>query len=285
MPLPHIDRSPTMRAAWLAVLCLAMWAGAATAAVETVTLGGAGAGLSTMRALAAEFAKVAPDVSIVILPSMGSGGGMRALSAKVVDMAVVSRPASPQEAARGLVAVEYGRTPFVFVTSKDDVHGFDNVAQAAEIISGRRHAWPDGTPIRVVMQNKRDGNTVQLEKISLAMNQAVQTALAKPGAIIASYGEAAAETIERTPGAFGTSNMALVLTGHRHLNMLSIQGIAPSPKAIADGSYPYYKTMFVAHGAAVSPATRRFIAFIFSAKGRQVLLRSGHWLPGQPAQG
>ena len=281
----NIIRPPRFHAAWLAMLSLALWTATAAAAAESVTLGGAGAGLSTMRALAAEFAKVAPDVAVVILPSMGSSGGMKALSAKVIDMAVVTRPASPEETARGLVAVEYGRTPFVFVSSKDGVKGFDRVAQAAEIISGRQHSWPDGSPIRVVMQNKRDGNTRQLEAISPAMKEAVHAAFAKPGVIVASYGEAAAETIERTPGGFGTSNMALVLTGHRHLNMLSIQGVAPSPKTIADGSYPYVKAMFVAHRAAVKPATRRFIGFIFSAKGRQLLLNSGHWLPGQPAQG
>jgi phosphate transport system substrate-binding protein len=280
-----IVRSVRARGAWLAVLCLALWVGPAAAAREVVTLGGSGAGLSTMRALAAEFAKAAPDISIVVLPSMGSTGGMKALDAKVIDMAVVSRPTSPAEAARGLVAVEYGRTPFVFVTSKDGVPGFDSIAQAAEIFSGRKHTWPDGSPIRVVLQNKRDGNTVQLEAISPEMKQAVQAALARPGRIVAAYGEAAAETIERTPGAIGASNMAMVLTTHRHLHMLPVKGVAPSPKTIADGSYPYLKTMFVAHRSSVTPATQRFIDFIFSAKGRQVLLRSGHWLPGQPAQG
>jgi phosphate transport system substrate-binding protein len=248
----------------------------AIAASEVLTLGGAGSGLGTMRALAKEFAKEAPDISINVLPSLGSNGGAKALTAGVVDLAVMSRPLTAQETGQGLVPLQYGKTPFVFVTSKEGAPGIKSLKEVTDVIAGRKTSWSDGSPIRVVMQNRTDGNSILMESLSTEMKEASELARGKRGAIINAYGESAAATIEKTPGSIGTSTLALVLTSERRLHMLAINGVAPMRGGLANAAYPYTKTMYLVRKANGRAAAQRFVDFVASPKGRQILLGTGH---------
>ena len=64
---------------WLTAL--AFFAGSSTAAAQAQELkvGGTGAALGTMQLLVQAYAKADPDARITVLPSMGSGGGIKAL--------------------------------------------------------------------------------------------------------------------------------------------------------------------------------------------------------------
>jgi phosphate transport system substrate-binding protein len=192
----------------------------------------------------------------------------------VVDLAVMSRPLTAQETGQGLVPLQYGKTPFVFVTSKEGMPGFKSIQELADVVAGRKTAWPDGSQIRVVMQNRTDGNSILMESLSAEMKEASEVARGKRGAIINAYGESAAATIEKTPGSIGTSTLALVLTSERRLHMLAINGVAPMRGGLATA--PYTKTMYLVRKANGRAAAQRFVDFVASPKGRQVLLATGH---------
>jgi phosphate transport system substrate-binding protein len=63
------------------------------------------------------------------------------------------------------------------------------------------------------------------------------------------------------------------------LKALSIKGIVPSVKSIADGSYPWFKSFYLVTKADSSRSSRSFVEFALSARGRQILSTLGHWLP------
>ena len=66
-----------------------------------LTLGGTGADLETMRVLGEAFEKANPGITIEVLPSLGSGGGIKALLAGVIDLALTARPLTkPQPLSR-----------------------------------------------------------------------------------------------------------------------------------------------------------------------------------------
>jgi phosphate transport system substrate-binding protein len=72
------------------------FAGKAAAAVE-VKIGGTGNALGTMREVAKAYSKRNPGAKITVLPSLGSGGGIKAAADGAIDIAVSSRPLKDDE--------------------------------------------------------------------------------------------------------------------------------------------------------------------------------------------
>ena len=52
----------------------------------------------------------------------------------------------------------------------------------------------------------------------------------------------------------------------------------PSVANLANGSYPYYKPLFVIVGPKSGPNAQKFVAFVRSAAGRELLSAHGHWM-------
>ena len=260
------------------ILCLLALA-APVAIAATLNIGGTGTGAGIIRLLAEGFARVAPGVTVVVVPNLGTGEGLRAVAAGAIHAAVVSRPLTTDEDANGLVALEYGKTPFVFATAVSNAGGFKTVAELAEVDAGRRQTWPDGTPIRLIMRPKNDGDTLLLESVSPAMKQAVQSAMAQPGMVVSATDQDAADAMEMTPGALGTSSLALISSEGHTLHMLPVNGVAPSPKTIADVTYPFVKTLFLVRKIGADDGVMRFFDFVASSARRQILLNLGYWVP------
>jgi ABC-type phosphate transport system substrate-binding protein len=86
----------------------------------TLRISGTGAALGTMAQVTAGFQKQYPGVRVVIPPSLGSTGGIKAVIAGALDLGLSSRPLTEAEARQGLVAFEYARSPFLLVTSHKD---------------------------------------------------------------------------------------------------------------------------------------------------------------------
>lgn len=248
---------------------------------DTIRLGGTGGALGAMKLLAKEFKKARPGDTVIVLPSMGSGGGIKAVLSGALDMGLSSRPLTDAEQGHGLVGREYARTPLVIaVAKKSGVSGL-TIQQVADIYAGKTRTWPDGTPVRLVMRPAAEFDTTLLKSMSADMNRAVQDALSRKGMIEAVTDQDSADAIEKIPGALGTTTLAQIISEKRALKKLSLSGVDPGPKTIADGTYPYFKTFYLITGPNPSPLARQFITFILSARGREILTGSGHWVAGR----
>jgi phosphate transport system substrate-binding protein len=248
---------------------------------DTIRLGGTGGALGAMKLLAKEFKKARSGDTVIVLPSMGSGGGIKALLSGALDIGLSSRPLTDAEQGRGLVCREYARTPLVIaVAKKSGVSGL-TIQQVADIYAGKTRTWPDGTPVRLVMRPAAEFDTTLLKSMSAYMNRAVQDALSRKGMIVAVTDQDSADAIEKIPGALGTTTLAQIISEKRALKKLSFNGVDPGPKTIADGTYPYFKTFYLITGPDPSPLARQFIKFILSARGREILTGSGHWIAGR----
>ena len=85
------------------VLFLASYAYADDANTELV-IGGTGTALGGMQLLAKAFSEDHPEIKTVVLPSLGSGGGIKALGAGKIDLSLSARPLKDKESATGLTA-------------------------------------------------------------------------------------------------------------------------------------------------------------------------------------
>jgi len=148
----------------------------------------------------------------------------------------------------------------------------------ADIWSGKTTAWPDGGRLRLILRPESDSDTDVLKRISPALAQAIKNALSREGMKIAITDVESADAIETIQGALGTSTLALLISEKRPLKALSLDGVMPSPKTIANGSYPHFKSIYVVTGAKPSEPTEEFMAFLRSISGREILAQMGHWL-------
>jgi phosphate transport system substrate-binding protein len=277
--LPRLGRTPTpyLVTAFLAIALLLKAVVPAGAAAETVIrIGGTGGALGTMKLLGDAFAKSEPEFRVNVLPSLGSGGGIKAVLAGTLDLAVSVRPLSAEEKKRGARERIYARSPFVFVTSeKSSVSGV-TTQQLIDIYSGKTISWPGGGQIRLVLRPEGDSDTVQLLSFSPAMARAVREAMGRKGMAFALSDQEAADVMEKAPGSLGTSILSLIRSERRSLRVLSLDGVVPTPKTLASGAYPHEKIFYAVTAGEGSPSARRFLAFLKSPEGRKVLAATGH---------
>ncbi|MEW6599989.1 MAG: substrate-binding domain-containing protein [Nitrospirota bacterium] len=242
----------------------------------TIQIGGTGTALGSFSELADAYMKIHPDINIIVLPSLGSTGGIKAVNEGAIDIGLSSRPLKDTERHEGTIAVEYARTPFVFVTAQRKEALRLSLTDIAGIFSGEISKWPDGTIIRLVLRPESDMDTILVQGMSPEMNNAVRRALSKEGMMVAFTDQDSADAVEKIRGAFGTSTLAQIISEKRGLTPVTLNGVVPDMKSLADGSYKYYKTLYLVTGPKSKPAARDFLDFINSGKGREVLSQTGH---------
>jgi phosphate transport system substrate-binding protein len=93
--------------------------------------------------------------------------------------------------------------------------------------------------------------------------------------IVGMTDQEAADLIQKIPGAFGATTLSLVISEKRPVHVLALDGIVPSVRTIADGSYPYSKTLYFVTRKNPPLEIRRFIEFVRSQAGAAILMKNG----------
>jgi len=243
---------------------------------ETITIGGSGADLATMRLLAEAFQRAEPTVRIEILPNMGSSGGIKAVLAGKLDIGLLSRALQGEETRHGLRRLHYARTPLVFAVARDNPQTEIDRARLLQIYTGRNMRWGHDAPVRLVLRPATDSDTAVLKQALPGIATALTEAYRRRGLPIAVTDQDAADAIETMPGAVGTSTLALMLAENRKLKALALDGIVPSPATLASGAYQLVKELHFILPATPRPHVQRFIAFVQSRQGATILEKTGH---------
>ena len=252
---------------------------AGAAAAEGIKIGGTGNALGTMRLLGDAFGKKNPDMKVTVLPSMGTSGAVKAVPKGALDIGLSSRPLTEEERKLGTIAVEYARTPLVFAVSAKTKAGALTLDQIADIYSGKMVNWPDGSQIRPVLRQVGDDNTRQIKNMSPALDKALSTAEQRPGMPFATTDQEAADKTESIPGALCVTTLSLINSENRPLRALTLNGVEPTVSNAASGKYPHVKRLFLITRSDPSAAVKRFIAFMQSPAGREILIRTGNSIP------
>lgn len=245
---------------------------------EILRVGGTGAALGVLSRLAVMFnTQQSAYVVTVVYPSVGSSGAILGVIRKDFALGFSSRPLKDDEEAQGITAIELARTPLVLATARANPPGL-TLGQLVDIFAGRTLHWPDGSRLRLVLRPSTDVETLQLQAISPEMKQAVDSALARPGMVIANTDQAAADLIAQSPGGLGATTLALIRSENRPLHSLALEGVEPDLSAIQEGRYPYVRKFFVVMGPLSGAGAAAFLAFLGSPQGREVLQNSGYWV-------
>ncbi|NNE88181.1 MAG: hypothetical protein HKN27_08905 [Silicimonas sp.] len=158
-------------------LALTVLAASGPLFAETLRIGGTGVALGGMQVLGRAFEQENPSVTVEVLPSLGSSGGVKAIVAGAIDLAVSSRDLKEAEKAQGAQARLYATTPLAIVTSADTQTDGITTQQLAGMYAGTIQNWPSGERVRVVLRPVTETDVQILRSLSEDMARAVDTAL------------------------------------------------------------------------------------------------------------
>lgn len=269
----------------VAIMTVLVFLAPAVLAEETVRISGTGGALGGMKLLGESFGKKYPGVNVNILPSLGSSGGIKAVAAGKLDLAVSSRRIKNEEKVPGIVEEPYVRAAFIFATSSSNQAEGLSLFEIQDIYSGKKTTWPGGKKIFLVIRPITDAFTDFLEKLSPGMKGAVEAAHKRPGMFTGITDQDAADQIERTSGSFGVTSYTLVASEKRKIKPLAVDGVSPVGKNGVNEKYPYFVPFYLVYMKdRKTGAVRNFIDYIHSKEGENILRMNGH-IPIRNAQG
>jgi phosphate transport system substrate-binding protein len=269
----------------VAIMMILAFLAPAVFAEGTVRVSGTGGAIGGLKLLGEAFGKKHPGVEVNVLPSLGSTGGIKAVAAGKLDLAVSARRLKVEENVQGLVEEPYGKTAFIFATSTSNPAEGLTLSEIQDIYSGKKTTWPDGNKIFLVMRPTADAYTDFLVKLSPGMKSAVESAQKRPGMFTGVTDQDAADQIERTPGSFGVTSSSLVASEKRKIKSLAVDGISPVDKNSVNEKYPYLMSFYLVYLKDRNTGTVRiFMDFIDSMEGVKILRMNGH-VPIRKAQG
>lgn len=265
-----------MQFGWLCAAFSLWLAGEVAAAQSVVRIGGSRSGTGSMQRLAQTFMRTHPEVGVEVEPSFGTAGGVRALIAGRLDIAITDRPPTNAELAKlPLRSVEYARTPVVIAVRNDLGVTALTSSQLAGLYGPGVVRYPNGARARPVMRPFDSNDTEELKGFSNEVAAAVEAASQRPGMLYADTDSDAADLVERTPGAFAGIALALIESEHRSMTALVIDGKVPSVAHLLDGSYPSGKSLYMVDRIGAGANTRAFEAFVRSVEGSAQLRTNG----------
>jgi phosphate transport system substrate-binding protein len=260
------------------LFAISFFAGAASASSnQTLLISGTGSSISAMQLMAKGFQKKRPDITVQVLPSIGTAGGIKAVNEGKIDIGLANRPIKQEERSAKTIEAPYARTAFIFgVQYSNPTKGF-TLAQIEEIYAGKRKTWPDGTPIRLVIRPLSDAFSAYLAGISPGLKSASEKSHSIPGLFIGGTDQETAVQIEKTKGSLGITSSSVVAAEKRKIKALSVDGVTPTPSNVSAGRYPYAMTLSLVYKKdKYKGAVKDFIEFVFSRDGQKILYDNGH---------
>jgi phosphate transport system substrate-binding protein len=234
-----------------------------------VLIGGTGAGLGP----AQKLLEASPKLRFV--PNLGTSGGLKAVAAGAIDLALAARPLSPAEQAQGLVEREFFTTPVVFAVHGEVPLRRATLAELTALYAGRTPQWSNGTPVRLVLRPESDSDSRFLGALSPAMAEALAAARARPGAHVATTDADATEALARIAGSLGVTTLGLVRAEGRGLQVLELDGVKPGADTLLSKRYPHAKTIYWVTRGAPTPEALAAMQACATAKAQQSLTQLG----------
>ncbi|MFD2111484.1 substrate-binding domain-containing protein [Thiorhodococcus fuscus] len=263
----------------IALSCLlvcACWSPPAECDPNALPIGGTGDALGILEQLLEAYRADRPETSLKLLEgSLGTGGGIRALTDDRLSIAIAGRDLNERERGLGLTTHPFARTPLILV-AQPKVGREDLTTEALiALYLGRRTTWSDGSRCRPVMRPANDSDTLMLASLDPELASAIQFALGRTDLLVTLTSQENLDSIAYIQGAFGYAPLAQVVSEKRDLRILTFNGQAPNPEALADSPYPLWIEFSLVTPADPEPEVQQFLAFVFSAKGRTIIEANG----------
>lgn len=258
------------------ILPLGIWALTFSVHAETLVIPGSGACEIVLQRLAEGFQRQYPQDPVQTPPSVGSSGGIKAVASDEAMIARVARPLHEAEAQAGLKQVVFARDAVVFAVGAAVTVDALSSRQLADIYSGRIDNWSTvgGTnaPIRVLVREATDACSEILKRAFPMLRDIHILEQAK----LVNHDYEMIELLDKYKTALGWCPQSLLASAKTGVKPLTIDGVSPSLPNMANGKYPaLIEFSLVFKEGRLNDSARRFIAYVSSPAGQQLLKDSG----------
>lgn len=253
------------------LLGIFFFAGVIANAQDTLVIAGTGDSQALLRRLGPIFEKGHPGTTIEVPDSVGSGGGIKAVSRKEAGLGRTARPLKEKEKP-GLSEVVFARSPVVFATNAS-VQGVKGLSQEQilAIYSGKITNWKDvgGPDAKIYPISREDGDSSRetinnnlpgFRELSLVSKEFFTT------------GETA-EAIQNHNHTIGYLPLSMAID--YGLNPLTIDGKVADAEHVNNDSYPYVTSLYLVKNATPSPLAEQFIEFLLNDEVSSLMLKQG----------
>ncbi|WP_276200411.1 substrate-binding domain-containing protein [Chelatococcus sp. XZ-Ab1] len=240
---------------------------AATAAELRIV--GTGDGIDILSAVGKLYTQRNPQTTIVVPPSIGSGGGIAAVGSGKEILGRIARPLTDAERSQGLVATPFLRLPSAFYVNRSAGVSALTGAQIRAIFSGAVENWREvgGRDLRVRVVRREDADsTLQVLRASMpGWDKLVFTDKSKT----AFTTQEGIDTVREVEGAIGFGPFSNNLPDE--LAVLRVDGLFPT-----DDGYPSAVTVAIIHDPkTVTTEALNFISFLSSPEAQDAMRQAG----------
>lgn len=271
--MAHCKRSVRVWAVVLAISCAACGGGAEQAPISVrsrrsgaLWIAGSGGALPLARKLARAFEGRHPATRVVVHPSIGSSGAVRALDDHAIDVGLLTRP--PRRAERDALSsvTPIADTHIVLVAHPDVSTDRIERSRLRDLFSGRGR-WPGGGRAIPVLRETGDSSQEALWAAVPGLGATMDRMWREERYRVVWHDAELVETVVRLRGGFGVSDDGQNRCEPSGARIVTISG-APLPKRV-----------YLALSRGARPEAAAFVAFATSPEGRAITSRCGYQLP------
>ena len=249
----------------------------------TLRLAGTGAMVPLAKRLSTWWGETGGQPQIVVEEGMGSGGGIRAAYDGAIDLGMVSRAWTDDEARLGLGRVVVGQDVVGFAAHPlVPLAGFSS-RELPALFEGERRMLPDGNWLVPLLRDRAESAHAALDGVAPGLQNAREEAYRQKRWRVLYSDSAMAQALASTPGSVGVFSMSFLVAEQLPLKMMRIDGIFPTVETIlAGGVAPTRELCFVFRKdrrARVEP----FLRFITDANIQKRFASIGYVPRSEPA--
>ena len=247
-----------------------------TAHAERLVIPGTGACESVLNELAEAFNKQNKDDEIIIPSSIGSSGGIASVIEDKSIIARVARPLKKKEAGYGLDYLAFARDAVVFaVGSAVQVNTF-STGRLVDIFTGKIKNWKEagggGRRIRVLIREPGDSSRDIIQKNIDAFKHIVFSNRSK----MLYHNYEMVNMLKKYKGSIGWLTRSSLVKEKKFIKPVTIDNVEPNHENIMSGKYKLTGDhAFVYRRKRLNEPARKFLDFVFSETGSQILKDNG----------
>ncbi len=271
---------------WLVFLFLAVWvigglsckakpkeAEKTVQPKETIRITGSGTCLPLVKIVAQAFQEKYPEIEVRFLPSGHSSAGVKGVDQGILEVGAVSRLLKPDEEALGVNYYCLSNDGLAIGTSKGLEVKEITSQEVRKIYSGKITNWqalggPDAD-IVVLDRNEDESAKIILRQYVLGKNLKIT-----PQAINLYFESDMINAMKETSYAIGYFSLGYALSEKLDVNLLKLDGVAPTVENIIAGKYRMVRPLGIVTKNEEG-AVKKFVEFALSSEAKEVMKENG----------
>lgn len=247
-------------------------------APDTAALHVMGTGAMTPLAsrLAAAWSARGGTPPVIVEPSVGTTGGVRAAADGAVDLGTISRPLREDEIRRGLVVMPVAKSAVVIAAGATGPARTLASSELVALVMGDVAHLADGSPVSIFLRDRDESANAALDRMVPGLGAAREHAYRTARWRVIYHDAAMGEALAASPGAMGPFDLGAIVAWRLPLVAVPIDGVTPSLETVENGTWRATRDLSFVYRPDREARVAGFVAFVASAEGRRIARENGY---------